>query len=169
MPGNERTRCSASSARPRHDRQLHHGHAERLFRGRETVGPRVAPDGRGVQRLRRRSTRRVRHADLRSQKVVVSRTLDAPEPAWHNTTLVKDARDLRSDRRQLVLGSSVLTAGLLEEGLLDELRIMVNPVLIGSGRSLASSATRRLPLRLRARREFRNGNVLLTYGPDEHS
>jgi len=104
-----------------------------------------------------------------AQKVVVSRTLDAPEPAWHNTTLVKDARDLRSDRRQLVLGSSVLTAGLLEEGLLDELRIMVNPVLIGSGRSLASSATRRLPLRLRARREFRNGNVLLTYGPDEHS
>jgi len=104
-----------------------------------------------------------------AQKVVVSRTLDAPEPAWRNTTLVKDARDLRSDRRQLVLGSSVLTAGLLEEGLLDELRIMVNPVLIGSGRSLASSATRRLPLRLRARREFRNGNVLLTYGPDEHS
>ena len=104
-----------------------------------------------------------------ASKVVVSRTLSRPEPAWSNTTLVRNARDLRSDKKQLVLGSSVLTTSLLEEGLLDELRIMVNPVLIGSGRSLASSASRPLPLRLTARREFRNGNVLLTYEPDEHS
>ena len=100
-------------------------------------------------------------------KVVVSKTLDVPEPAWANTTLVHDPHVLQSKRRLLVLGSAVLTTSLLEEGLLDELRIMVNPVLIGSGRSLAGSATRRIPLRLLGRREFRNGNVLLTYRPDE--
>ena len=104
-----------------------------------------------------------------ASKIVVSRTLARPEPAWSNTTLVKDVHDLRSEKKQLVLGSSVLTTSLLEEGLLDELRIMVNPVLLGSGRSLASSAGRPLPLRLSARREFRNGNVLLTYEPEEHS
>lgn len=101
-----------------------------------------------------------------ASKVLVSRTLDAPEPAWSNTTLVKDARDLRSDKKLLVLGSAVLTTSLLEEGLLDELRIMVAPVLIGSGRSLASTATRRITLALSSRREFGNGNVLLVYRPD---
>lgn len=100
-------------------------------------------------------------------KVVVSKSLDAPEPAWANTTVVHDAHALQSNGRLLVLGSAVLTTSLLEEGLLNELRIMVNPVLIGSGRSLAGSATRRIPLRLLGRREFRNGNLLLTYRPDE--
>jgi dihydrofolate reductase len=102
-----------------------------------------------------------------ASKIVVSRTLDRPEPGWNNTTLVKDAHELRSGKNMLVLGSSVLTTSLLEQGLLDELRIMVNPVLIGSGRSLASSAQRRIPLKLGGRRDFRNGNVLLTYEPDE--
>lgn len=100
-----------------------------------------------------------------SPKIVVSRTLDRPEPAWSNATLVKDAAELRADRKLLVLGSSVLTVSLLEAGLLDELRIIVNPVLIGSGRSLASSAKGPIPLRLLSRREFGNGNVLLTYAP----
>jgi len=100
-----------------------------------------------------------------SPKIVVSRTLNKPEPAWSNTTLVKDAAELRSQKNLLVLGSAVLTTSLLEAGLLDQLRIMVNPVLIGSGRSLASSAKGPIALRLHARREFGNGNVLLTYAP----
>ena len=99
----------------------------------------------------------------RARKIVVSRTLRTPEPAWENTTVVGDISELRSDRKLLVLGSAVLTIALLEAGLLDELRIMVNPVLLGAGRSVASSATGRIPLRLKARREFENGNVLLTY------
>ena len=103
-----------------------------------------------------------------SSKIVVSRTLRSPEPAWDNTTLVADTRDLPSGKELLVLGSAALTTSLLEVGLLDELRIMVNPVLIGSGRSLAGTATRRIPLRLIGRREFRNGNVLLTYRSDEN-
>ena len=102
-------------------------------------------------------------------KIVVSRTLDSPQPDWNNTTLVRDPQGLPAGRKLLVLGSAVLTTSLLEDGLLDELRIMVNPVLIGSGRSLASSAKRRMPLQLVGQQEFRNGNVLLTYRPDEIS
>jgi dihydrofolate reductase len=100
-----------------------------------------------------------------AEKIVVSRTQQKPEPAWSNTTLVGDAAELRSSKKLLVLGSAVLTTSLLEQALLDELRIMVNPVLIGSGRSVASSAKAPIPLTLRERREFRNGNVLLTYAP----
>jgi dihydrofolate reductase len=102
-------------------------------------------------------------------KIVVSRTLHEPAPAWSNTTLVKDVHHLRTDKKLLVLGSALLTTSLLEEGLLDELRIMVNPVLLGSGRSVAGSARRPMPLKLLRRREFRNGNVLLTYEPDRNS
>ena len=101
-----------------------------------------------------------------ARKIVVSRTLEVPEPAWTNTTLVRDARDLPADRRLLVLGSAVLTTSLLEAGVLDELRIMITPVLIGSGRAIASSATRQVPLRLLDRRDFRNGNILLTYAAE---
>jgi dihydrofolate reductase len=100
-----------------------------------------------------------------ARKIVVSRSLEEPAPAWSNTTLVKETRELRSDQRLLVLGSAVLTTSLLEDDLLDELRIMVNPVLLGSGRSIGSSLGRKVELQLAGRREFGNGNVLLTYRP----
>ena len=101
-------------------------------------------------------------------KIVVSRTLENPE--WANTRVFKDASDLRAPRQEykkdmLVLGSSALTTSLMEIGLLDELRVIVNPVLIGAGRSLSNTLTRRIPLKLLSTREFRSGNVLLTYEP----
>ena len=100
------------------------------------------------------------------RKIVVSRGPEVPAPTWNNTTLVTEARELRSNDKLLVLGSAVLTMSLLEEGLLDELRIMVNPVLVGSGRSVASSLRRQIGLQLSGRQEFGNGNVLLTYRPE---
>ena len=103
-------------------------------------------------------------------KYVVSRTLDEPEPEWSNTRLLRDVDELAALKRQpgkelLVLGSSVLTTSLMEHGLLDELRIIINPVLIGAGNSLSGIAGHRIPLRLLSSREFRSGNVLLTYEP----
>ena len=105
-------------------------------------------------------------------KIVVSRTLEEPEPAWSNTRLLRDARELaplkkESGKELLVLGSSVLTTNLLEDGLLDELRIIVNPILLGAGNSLASSARHRTSLQLLGTRQFRSGNILLTYGPEK--
>jgi riboflavin biosynthesis pyrimidine reductase len=58
-----------------------------------------------------------------------------------------------------------LTARLVEAGALDELRIMVSPVLIGRGRSLFENLKERLALTLLRVRPFDSGNVLLTYGP----
>jgi dihydrofolate reductase len=104
-------------------------------------------------------------------KIVVSRTLEESDVTWANSRLMRDPEDLAALRNEktgkdlLVLGSSVLTTALMEAGLLDELRIMINPVLLGSGNSLSSSARGRIALKLLRTREFGNGNVLLTYEP----
>lgn len=106
-----------------------------------------------------------------AKKIVVSRTLEESDVTWANTRLVRDPQDLALLRKEsgkdlLVLGSSVLTTALIELGLLDELGIMINPVLLGAGNSLASSARGRIALKLLRTREFGNGNVLLTYEPE---
>jgi dihydrofolate reductase len=63
------------------------------------------------------------------------------------------------------MGSPTLTVSLIGMGLLDELRVLANPVALGAGRSLFRSADRRLRLELLQTRTFRSGNVLLTYRP----
>lgn len=103
-------------------------------------------------------------------KVVVSRTLEPEEVTWANTRLVRDVHELAELKKEkgkgmLVLGSSVLTAALLGAGLLDEVRVMVNPVLLGAGSSFAEGPGGPFSLRLLGVRQFRNGNVLLTYAP----
>jgi len=54
---------------------------------------------------------------------------------------------------------------LIPEGLIDEFRIMVNPVVIGAGTTLFSGLKGRLNLELVKVREFTSGNVLLYYKP----
>jgi dihydrofolate reductase len=50
-------------------------------------------------------------------------------------------------------------------GLVDELRIMVNPLILGAGKSMFRTADERIPLRLVRTRPFESGNVLLHYEP----
>jgi dihydrofolate reductase len=68
----------------------------------------------------------------------------------------------------LLLGSSTLAASLLAAGVLDELRLMVNPVVLGEGHSVLSGAGRS-GLELAAVRRFASGNVLLTYASHARS
>ena len=103
-------------------------------------------------------------------KVVVSRTLDRAD--WANTAIVRDdvAGELTRLKQQpgkeiAIFGSSALTASLLQAGLVDELRIMVAPVVLGDGRSLLRTAEERVGLKLLETRRFDSGNVLLTYEP----
>ena len=63
----------------------------------------------------------------------------------------------------LILGSSALTTSLIEVGVLDEVRMMVSPVILGSGKSVFRTARRRISLRFLSSRAFRSGNMLLTY------
>jgi len=100
----------------------------------------------------------------RLQKVVFSKTLGAA--GWENTRLIKDgvAEELGRIKSQpgkhlLILGSNNLSVGLIEAGLLDEVRLMVCPVAIGRGNALFSGLSQRLKARLAATREFPSGNV----------
>ena len=103
-------------------------------------------------------------------KVVFSRTLDRAD--WQNTRLVKDGvADTVAELKQqpgndlAVFGSPTLTASLIEQGLVDELRVMVHPILLGAGKSLFAALSRRVPVELLRSTVFHSGNVLLVYRP----
>jgi dihydrofolate reductase len=105
----------------------------------------------------------------RYRKVVVSSTLAAAD--WTPSTLITDdvaARLKRLKEEQgkdiALLGSSKLAASMLTAGLIDELRLMVNPVVLGSGQQALAGAELR-SLQLIGTQQFASGNVLLTYRP----
>ncbi len=63
----------------------------------------------------------------------------------------------------IVLGSSGLCITLLKENLLDEVRVMVNPVVLDSGTPLFHGINQPYNFELQRMRPFNDGNVLLTY------
>ncbi len=106
-----------------------------------------------------------------TQKAVFSRTLDRVE--WNNTRLIQgEAADgMRQLKEQpggllCILGSANLSATFIQHGLIDEYRIMVNPLLLGKGIPLFQGLKAPLKLVLTDHRAFRNGNVLLSYQPE---
>jgi dihydrofolate reductase len=103
-------------------------------------------------------------------KLVFSRTLNAV--SWQNTTLVKG--DLVTEMRRLksqagpgmaILGSGSIVSPLAQAGLIDELQIVVNPIVLGSGRTLFEGAKDKIGLKLKKSRAFSNGNMVLYYEP----
>lgn len=101
----------------------------------------------------------------KTQKLVFSHGEFNPE--WENTEasndLVEKITELKAQTGKdiAVLGSSQLGKEMLDAGLLDEVRIMINPVFIGSGSPLFAGLHK--SLNLVSTRTFHNGNVLLTY------
>jgi dihydrofolate reductase len=103
-------------------------------------------------------------------KIVFSTTLERAD--WTGTRLVSENVDeevakLKAEpgRDLAIFGSIDLTRRFLEAGHLDELRVMIHPVLLGAGHSLVHGLRARVPLRLIDSRVFASGNVLLTYEP----
>ncbi len=102
-------------------------------------------------------------------KVVFSRTLQTAD--WTNTRLVNTdaAAEVAALKQQpgkdiALFGSAKLQSGLLQAGQIDELRVMLNPVILGRGTPLFKPEDQ-LKLTLLDLKRFRSGNVLLTYGP----
>jgi dihydrofolate reductase len=105
-------------------------------------------------------------------KIVVSKTLNEVNESddWQNVTLLRTvtADNIYKLKKQegkpiVVLGSSALSVSLLELGLMDELRIMINPVVIGEGTHLFHGISRRLNVALFKTRKFASGNILMYY------
>jgi len=103
-------------------------------------------------------------------KYVFSRTLD--RAGWSNTTLVGgDAVDgvravkERADGDLFVFGSAALSGALMRQGLFDEYRLALTPVVLGAGAPLFKPDAGRLRLRLLEARPLSTGCVVLRYEP----
>ena len=103
-------------------------------------------------------------------KIVFSRKM--AKAAWNNTTLIKG--DIVAAMRKLkqepgedmaIMGSGIIVAQFAAAGLIDEYQLVVNPIVLGGGRTLFDGLKEKLELRLIKTRAFKNGNVLLCYGP----
>jgi dihydrofolate reductase len=103
-------------------------------------------------------------------KYVVSSTLQ--EPGWNNSTVlngdvVKEVAELRRGLAGdiVVHGSAQLVQTLVEHDLVDELRLMVFPVVLGNGKRLFGDTTDKKTLRLTGSKTVGDGVAILTYEP----
>ena len=99
-------------------------------------------------------------------KYVVSSTLGEPE--WQNTTVLRDLDEVARlrddlDGTILVAGSRRLVQALLDRDLVDELRLMAFPIVLGSGQRLFGERNEAKRLSLRDSRAVGDGVLILVY------
>lgn len=103
-------------------------------------------------------------------KYVISTTLQNVQ--WHNTTLIKEHIDeevfkLKNQKGKdiLIEGSGELIAFLTQKNLIDEYRLMIHPIILGSGKRLFKQGFPSRKLRLLETKIFTTGIVVLHYQP----
>jgi dihydrofolate reductase len=103
-------------------------------------------------------------------KYVVSGTLR--DPQWNNSTVLSGdlAQEIAALKQApggdiLVAGSRTLAQGLMAHDLIDEYRLMVFPIVLGSGKRLWGESADPLVLALRDSRTLASGTLILTYEP----
>ena len=103
-------------------------------------------------------------------KYVVSSTLGEPE--WNNTTVLQgDVAEAVSKLKEdndgdiVVHGSAQLVQALMEHDLVDELRLMVFPVVLGRGKRLFGETSDKKTLQLADSKTVGDGVAILIYGP----
>ncbi len=104
-------------------------------------------------------------------KLVASTTLTSVDE-WANSTLIQGdaATELAKLKEQdgkdiSITGSATLIRSLLRERLIDELHLLVHPVVVGTGKRLFDDMDEQLPLRLVSSATFTTGVIHLVYGP----
>jgi dihydrofolate reductase len=107
-------------------------------------------------------------------KYVVSSTLEEPE--WNNSTVLRGdvAQEVAKLKQELdgnivVHGSAQLVQTLVEHDLVDELRLMVYPVVLGAGKRLFGETSDKKPLQLVGSQAVGDGVTILTYEPTRAS
>ena len=103
-------------------------------------------------------------------KYVISSTLE--NPTWNNTTVLngdvlEEVEKLKEeiDGDIVVHGSNQLVHALVENDLVDELRLMVFPVVLGTGKRIFGETSDKKPLRLVDSKTVGDGIAILTYEP----
>lgn len=102
------------------------------------------------------------------RKNVFSRTLD--NVTWQNTALrkgdlVAEVTKLKSESGpdMVILGSGSIVSQLTQARLIDEYQLVVNPIVLGKGRTLFETVQDRVGVKITKSRSFQNGNVVLWY------
>ena len=98
--------------------------------------------------------------------IVVSKTLD--EVAWKTTRIARDVEEIRKLKQQPgkdmhVVGGATLVSSLMNAGLIDEVRLMVNPIILGGGKALFKDVKERKSMKLVQTKPLKSGKVSLTY------
>jgi dihydrofolate reductase len=103
-------------------------------------------------------------------KVVFSKTLNTVD--WQNTKLVKTdpAAEIRKMKQEsgpdmVIMGSGTIVSQLTQAGLIDEYQIIVQPLILGKGRTMFDGITKRVAVKPMATRTFKNGKIFIRYEP----
>ena len=107
-------------------------------------------------------------------KIVFSKTLQ--EVKWNNSRLVKEniAEEISKMKQQsgkdmVIFGSGSIVSTFMQHGLIDEYRIIVNPIVLGNGNPLFKGINGKHNLKLLGTRVFSSGVVILYYEPAQTS
>jgi dihydrofolate reductase len=98
---------------------------------------------------------------------VLSSTLSSA--LWPRTRFVRGVKDIAALKQQpgkdiYLMGGARITASLVDAGLVDELRLIVYPLIAGEGKALFATIERRHGLELRKVQQLQDGRVSLIYG-----
>ncbi len=110
-------------------------------------------------------------AKLMNDTPKVAFSHDELKAAWQNTQVSDDAvakvQKLKTEPGKdiAIFGSNNLCVSLMGGSLVDEFRLMVNPIAIGKGTALFTGLANKLAFKHIGTWEFKNGNILLTYQP----
>ena len=102
------------------------------------------------------------------EKIVFSKTIK--KVTWKNSKLFKtvDQKEIKKWKSQrgrdmVIFGSGTIVQEFTNLGLIDEYRLLVNPIILGKGKPMFANIKNRLDLKLIDTKTFKNGNVLLYY------
>lgn len=98
--------------------------------------------------------------------IVLSRTLD--KVSWKNTRIVRDVGEIRRLKQQPgkdmhAVGGATLVGTLINQGLIDELRLVVYPIILGGGKALFKDVKERHALKFLGAKPLESGLIRLTY------
>ena len=106
------------------------------------------------------------HFAERNPHVVLSKTLD--KVAWKNTRIVRDVEEIQRMKQQAgkdmhAVGGATLVGSLMNQRLIDELRLVVYPIVLGGGKALFKDVRERHALKFLGAKPLESGLVRLTY------
>jgi dihydrofolate reductase len=106
------------------------------------------------------------HFAQKTSHIVLSRTLN--NVGWKNTRIIRDVDEIRRMKQQPgkdmhAVGGAALVGSLMNERLIDELRLVVHPIILGGGKALFKEVKERHALRFLGAKTLESGMVRLTY------